>query len=60
MDDLRASSVSRWVAMADYVATVAMDDGMTPPVSWTVMIDVTNSIRSSLVTVMIDDRRDDR
>ncbi|GMP93245.1 hypothetical protein CsSME_00043162 [Camellia sinensis var. sinensis] len=60
MDDMRASSASRWVAVADCVAIVAMDDGRTPSVSWTVMIDVANSTRSSLVTVMIDDRRDDR
>ncbi|GMP75735.1 hypothetical protein CsSME_00032718 [Camellia sinensis var. sinensis] len=59
MDDLRASSASRWVAVADCVATVAMDDRRTPSASWTVMIDVANSTRSSLVTVMIDDRRDD-
>ncbi|GMP25437.1 hypothetical protein CsSME_00002309 [Camellia sinensis var. sinensis] len=60
MDDLRASSASRWVAVADCVATMVMDDGRTPPASWTVMIDVANSIRSSLVTVMIKDQRDDR
>ncbi|GMP24745.1 hypothetical protein CsSME_00001907 [Camellia sinensis var. sinensis] len=59
MDDLRASSASRWVAVVDCVATVAMDDGRTPPASWTVMINVANSTRSSLVTVMIDDRRND-
>ncbi|GMP44983.1 hypothetical protein CsSME_00013683 [Camellia sinensis var. sinensis] len=60
MDDLRASSASRWVVVADYVATVAMDDGRTPLASWIVMINVANSTRSSLVTVMIDDRRDDQ
>ncbi|KAL7197623.1 hypothetical protein ACSBR2_020207 [Camellia fascicularis] len=48
MDDLRASSASRWVAVADCVATVAMDDGRTPPASRIVMIDVVNSTRSSL------------
>ncbi|GMP40366.1 hypothetical protein CsSME_00010840 [Camellia sinensis var. sinensis] len=54
MDGLRASSASRWVAVADCVATVAMDDGRTPPTSWIVMINVANSTRSGLVTVMID------